>query len=169
MTLEEVKEISMRDTLMRYGIQPNRAGFIRCPFHNDKGPSMKIYQKSAHCFGCGWTGDQIDFVAKFNNLSFKEAFMELGGTYDHEDKEEVKRKIKAAEQRRREREAREAVRKARIDRNNRYISLLRNGIEHFPVWSDEWCYCQTKLPYQLYLHDILNETRAKNETIGGLR
>ena len=55
---------------------------------------------------------------------------------------------------------REARLKQRIDENNRYISALRNGIEYFPVYSEEWCFCQSALPYQLYLHDILNEMRA---------
>ena len=55
MTKEEIKSAySMRDILARYGIQPNRAGFIQCPFHKgDREPSMKIYEKDFHCFGCG--------------------------------------------------------------------------------------------------------------------
>lgn len=44
MTKEEIKEqVSMRDVLIRYGLQTNRAGFIRCPFHlGDREASMKI-------------------------------------------------------------------------------------------------------------------------------
>lgn len=34
MTKEEIKQQnSMRDVLSRYGMIPNRAGFISCPFH----------------------------------------------------------------------------------------------------------------------------------------
>ena len=60
MTSEEIKKAySMRDVLARYGIQPDRAGFIRCPFHKEKTASMKIYQDSYYCFGCGAAGDTL--------------------------------------------------------------------------------------------------------------
>ena len=78
MTKEEVKSrYSMRDILARYGIRPNRAGFVRCPFHKgDREPSMKIYEKDFHCFGCGETGDIFSFVQKMEHLSFREAFLD---------------------------------------------------------------------------------------------
>ena len=161
MTLEEVKQIPMREVVERYGFTPNRAGFIHCPFHsNDKGASLKVYKKDWYCHACGAGKDQIDFVMRMDGLSFKEAFMALGGTYDTEDREEVRQKIRQAEKRRQARAEKEARLKRRIDENNRYISALRNGIEYFPVYSEEWCFCQNALPYQLYLHDILNEMRA---------
>ena len=96
MTLEEVKNYyTMAEIVERYGFRPNRAGAIHCPFHQgDKGASMKIYKKDYHCFGCGAHGDQIDFVARMDGLSFREAFISLGGTYDDQDREEVREKIK---------------------------------------------------------------------------
>lgn len=50
-------------------------GMAQCPFHDDKTPSMKIYEatNSFYCFGCGSGGDVIDFVAKIENINFKEA------------------------------------------------------------------------------------------------
>lgn len=161
MTLEEVKQIPMREVVERYGFAPNRAGFIHCPFHNsDKGASLKIYARDWYCHACGAGKDQIDFVMRMDNLTFKEAFMVLGGTYNNEDREDVRRKIRLAEAKRQERAEKAAVLKQRIDANNCYISVLRNGIEYFPVYSDEWCFCQNELSYQLYIHDILNEMRA---------
>ena len=64
MTSEELKEeYSMRDVAERYGFQPNRAGFINCPFHKgDRDASMKIYKDSYHCFGCGKSGDIFSFI-----------------------------------------------------------------------------------------------------------
>ena len=51
MTSEEIKKTySMRDILERYGMHPNRSGFIRCPFHKEKTASMKVYQDSYYCF-----------------------------------------------------------------------------------------------------------------------
>ena len=37
--------LTMCEVLLHYGYEPNRAKFICCPFHNEKTPSMKIYEK----------------------------------------------------------------------------------------------------------------------------
>lgn len=52
MTSEEIKQTySMRDILNKCGLpQPNRSGFIQCPFHKgDREASMKIYDKDFNC------------------------------------------------------------------------------------------------------------------------
>ena len=85
MTSEEIKQTySMRDILNKCGLpQPNRSGFIQCPFHKgDREASMKIYDKDFNCFGCGANGDIFTFVEMFYGISFKEAFRMLGGGYD---------------------------------------------------------------------------------------
>lgn len=65
----EVKEaVPMREAVSFYGYEPNRAGFICCPFHVEKTPSLKINERSFHCFGCGAHGSVIDFVALLFNL-----------------------------------------------------------------------------------------------------
>lgn len=86
MNSEDIKAThSMQDVLNRYGLIPNRAKFIQCPFHQgDREPSMKIYKDSFHCFGCGANGDIFDFVARMENTDFKGAYRLLGGTYDRD-------------------------------------------------------------------------------------
>lgn len=49
------------------GVKLQRAGRewkACCPFHPDRSPSFTIYadDRRAHCFGCGWSGDVLDFV-----------------------------------------------------------------------------------------------------------
>lgn len=46
-----------------------------CPFHNDKHPSMMVSKtrQTYHCFVCGAHGDVIDFVQKYNDISFAAA------------------------------------------------------------------------------------------------
>lgn len=157
MTAEEVKKnIPMSEVLGRYSIVQRR-GMISCPKHKDKNPSMKIYKDGFRCFSCGWAGDIFDFVRYMDNLTFKEAFLLLGGTYNDQDSEEVRRKIKLAEIERQKKAEKEAEAKRKCDMNNRYITALRNGLNYFPVFSDEWCDCQNELVYQLYRHEILNE------------
>jgi len=46
------------------GRQPNRAGKISCPFHNDANPSLQLYDHGWYCFGACHTGGSIyDFGA----------------------------------------------------------------------------------------------------------
>ena len=69
------KVVDMEDVLAWYGLTPNRAGFITCPFHPDKSPSLKVYKGNGgwHCFGCGAGSDLIDFVMKMERLTFLDA------------------------------------------------------------------------------------------------
>lgn len=158
MTLDEVKRIPMREVVERYGFHPSRSGFIHCPFHQgDKGASLKVYERDWHCHACSSHGDQIDFIRRMDNLTFKEAFIALGGTYGDTDREEVKRKIRLAEIERKKKAEREAEMRRKREKNNRYITALRNGLMSFPVFSDEWCFCQDELVQQIYLHEILSE------------
>ena len=69
--------LTMLEVLERYGYEPNKKGFVCCPFHNEKTPSMRIYEKDYHCFGCEEHGDTITFVQKLFNLSFQEALKKI--------------------------------------------------------------------------------------------
>ena len=63
-----------------YGISVKRNGMVRCPFHNDKNPSMKV-DRRYHCFGCQADGDAIDFVAKLFGLSVRDAAIKLADDF----------------------------------------------------------------------------------------
>ena len=85
MDREEIKQSrSMGDVVALYGLHPNRAGFICCPFHKEKTASLKIYKDSFYCFGCGASGDIFEFVERMEGVSFKDAFLLLGGDYPDE-------------------------------------------------------------------------------------
>ena len=62
-----------------YGYEPNRQGFVSCPFHSERTASLKIYPKSNsfYCFGCGAGGDVIDFVRLLYGLDFGQACLRL--------------------------------------------------------------------------------------------
>ena len=75
---EMVKQfVTVREAAERYGIEVKRGGMVCCPFHDDKNPSMKLNEEYFYCFGCGATGDVIDFTAKLFDLSPKEAAEKL--------------------------------------------------------------------------------------------
>lgn len=159
MNSDEIKETySMRDILSRYGIQPNRAGFICCPFHKEKTASMKIYPDSYYCFGCGEHGDVFDFVQKMDNLSFREAFLDLGGTYEKETFRDRMARYHVQKEREMRRKQEEDLR-ARRKLNNDLIDIYREWHQKSEPFSDTWTDCYNALQYQLYVHEILNEPR----------
>lgn len=64
MIFDEVKAaVPMAEAVRFYGYDPNRSGYICCPFHGEKTASLKVYEKDFHCYGCGAHGSVIDFVA----------------------------------------------------------------------------------------------------------
>ncbi len=75
---ETVKQsVTVREAAQMYGGEANRNDMACCPFHNDKHPSMKLNEEYFYCFGCGATGDVIDFTARLYNLAPREAAEKL--------------------------------------------------------------------------------------------
>lgn len=58
-----------------WGLNVSSNNMIRCPFHDDATPSMKLYKESSsfYCFGCQLGGDIFDFVQKVKNCDFRTA------------------------------------------------------------------------------------------------
>ena len=69
--------LTMREVFEQYGYTADRKGFICCPFHEEKTPSMRIYEKDYHCYGCQEHGDIITFVQKLFSLPFQEALKKI--------------------------------------------------------------------------------------------
>ena len=82
MTLFEVvkRSVTTRQAVECYGLSVNRFGKTRCPFHNDRMPSMKV-DRRFHCFGCGADGDVIDFVSRLYGLDAKSAAEKLAADF----------------------------------------------------------------------------------------
>ena len=75
---EVVKQsVTVREAAEMYGIAVGRGGMACCPFHDDRHPSLKLNEDYFYCFGCGATGDVIDFTARLYDLSPKEAAEKL--------------------------------------------------------------------------------------------
>lgn len=156
MNVDEIKAAyNMKDILAEYGLSPNRGGFISCPFHKgDREASMKIYQKDFHCFGCGANGDIFTFVMLMDSLTFREAFLKLGGNYGRDFSSGLKiyharkrREMEEKARRRKEEEKKE---------NSRRISVLRRQLGATEPMTDEWAECYNALQLEMYRHDILH-------------
>lgn len=173
MTKEEIKELySMRDILERYGLpKPNRSGFIRCPFHQgDREASMKIYPKDFNCFACAVNGDIFTFVMMMEDISFREAFQELGGTYEHESglsKYQIQRQKAIRKQKRLEMKQQEAdFKRWRCNSLSEICNLLclcDNAEGLYEPFSDEWVYLINTRQKNEYRYQILGFGSKKDQ------
>ena len=69
--------VPVRQAAEHYGLKVNRNGMACCPFHNDRHPSLKLNEEYFFCFGCGATGDAIEFTAKLFDLGSLQAAQRL--------------------------------------------------------------------------------------------
>lgn len=84
MNAEQIKQaVTMKKAAEFYGFNPNRAGYICCPFHGEDTPSLKIYSDNRgwYCFGCNRGGDVIDFVRSLYNLDFPAACKKINDDF----------------------------------------------------------------------------------------
>ncbi|MCC6880922.1 MAG: hypothetical protein IT576_02115 [Verrucomicrobiales bacterium] len=81
--LDEIKgRIQLMDLLGRDGIEFRRKGtnmVACCPFHQEKTGSFTVHgtDQHAHCYGCGWRGDVIDYWMSSRSRTKGEAIKEL--------------------------------------------------------------------------------------------
>lgn len=86
-----VDVISSVVTLKKTG--KNHTGL--CPFHDEKTPSFTVEETKQffHCFGCGASGDVVDFVSQYHSVDAVDAAKMLGGTIEKSDFVPRKRRV----------------------------------------------------------------------------
>lgn len=73
-------ELPVQRVFTYYGFPPNRSGYVLCPFHAEKTPSLKLFtgdKPGWKCFGCGEGGSVVDFVSKLFGIPFPQAVLRL--------------------------------------------------------------------------------------------
>ena len=79
---ESVKAaVPLRQAAETYGLTVSRNGMTCCPFHEDRHPSLKMNEDYFFCFGCGASGDVIDFTARLFGISLKDAARKLSADF----------------------------------------------------------------------------------------
>ena len=82
MEITEIKQqLSIAVVLRHYNIAINKNGQCLCPFHEEKTPSLKIYPQTNtyHCFGCGKSGDTIQFIQDKERCTKHQAILKAKG------------------------------------------------------------------------------------------
>lgn len=160
--------VSMQDVCDMEGIKVNGAGFVLCPFHNDRRPSMKVYprDKGYHCFVCGAHGDVISFVGNYEGLDFWETIKRLcvyaGIPYEsHADEKRLaEAKLKAKQRRDEADEHKRQLDQAEADYDF-WMSVwidLDKAERNYPVGSKQYAYAVKNKDYVAYRASIA-ETR----------
>lgn len=136
------------------GYEPNRSGFIKSPFSQEKTASCKLYDglgKGFYDFSTGTSGDCVKFVAITQNIDnwtaakmMVEAFnlpVNMNNTHL------TKKKVQELEQQREQELRAKKVEKSRwvnrVDELKAKIEMYENLLqsEHIPVYSSVWCWC----------------------------
>lgn len=79
---EEVKElVDVPSAARHYGIVTGRGNMCLCPFHKERKPSCKLYDRNYHCFGCGAHGDVIQLVQTLFSLTPLEAVRQINSDF----------------------------------------------------------------------------------------
>ena len=97
----ELQDINLMELIeSETGSRFNRDGYICCPFHADKTPSLSVKffpdanKQRFKCWGCNEQGDAIDFISKLNNKSYIEAREYLGLEVTKSNDESLEDKVK---------------------------------------------------------------------------
>ena len=58
-------------------IEFSKGRYRCCPFHEDRNPSMALYENHVHCFVCNRTWDSISATIALDGVTFREAVLAL--------------------------------------------------------------------------------------------
>lgn len=161
-------EVDMLRCLDRYGLRPNRGGFICCPFHSEDTPSCRVTpdNKHLHCFGCGEHADVISFVMKYFGITFREAVQKIDGDFNlgidrskqsyRERKMLSERVRRVEEEKRREREKFEAL-YLRYENALDVVCAIDVIMREFEPTSEEWAAAARRKEAASYFLDLAEE------------
>lgn len=149
-----LENVDMYQIADHFAMHINRKGFTKCPFHNEKTASVKIYKgrRGYYCFGCGAGGDAINFVERYLNLQFEEAVRYIASAFhiliDGDFKMSDKDRMMLIE-RQSKREAKERA----YFNNIKAMSLLSEKIRWYEYlvmnikpYGELFCYLHNRIP-----------------------
>lgn len=97
----EIEDIDLKQLIeAETGQHFNREGYICCPFHNEKTPSLSVKffpdanKERFKCWGCNAQGDVIDFISRLKGLDYNASREYLGLSVNKSNTETLEDKIK---------------------------------------------------------------------------
>ena len=125
---ESVKAaVTLRQAAKAYGLRVLPNGMTCCPFHEDRHPSMKLNEDYFFCFGCGASGDVIDFTARLFGISLKDAAEKLAADFGIDPRPPTQSDIPKHDA------------EPSQDRERLCICVLRDYLRHLRIWQLRYC------------------------------
>lgn len=162
---QTIKEsVDIVEAARRYGLEPDRNGWCRCPFHNEKTASFHLYRQRFKCFGCGQSGDVIDLASALGGLGPLEAVKELNQVFrlgiDLEAPADTLEAVRAREARRERERYRTWREEALLCLTGYYRRLWRVKLQLEPTDPEQeiplpWCAAARWLDYVEHHLDLL--------------
>ena len=157
--------LSMREVALHFGYTPNRAGFIKSPFKEERTASCKLYERSFYDFSANVGGDTIRFVSLVLGVNNWQACEYLIGAFhlplslsgDTDTQEQIQRR-QEEQKRQQEKEQRfRAAWRAEVDKLKIWESIYQRAIENkiFPPLSDLQTFTVGELQKVSYNLDML--------------
>ena len=171
------ENLSMADVARHFGYAPNRAGFIKSPFKEERTPSCKLYPRSFYDFSSNVGGDSIRFASAVLGLNnwescryLIEAFSLPFSLSGHTDNREQIRRREQERKKRQEKEQRfRTAWAAEVDRLKTWENICQRAIDEkiFPPLSDLQAFAVEELQKTLYKLDRLciQGSRREQEAI----
>ena len=128
---------------------------------------MKIYADGFYCFGCGANGDIFDFVQRMEGVSFKDAFLSLGGTYPEYQAQQktesmlydrfhlIRDRMTAAFKKQNTDISDLEEKRRQLHDSAFWLSVYARGMDLLEPMSDEWCFCAHHIEYENYKMETL--------------
>ena len=114
--------VPLRQAAEHYGLRVLPNGMACCPFHKDRHPSLKLNEDYFYCFGCGASGDVIDFTARLFGISPKDATKKLAEDFGINPRPPAQSDIPNCHA------------EPSHDRERLCICVLRDYLRHLRIW-----------------------------------
>ena len=114
--------VTLRQAAENYGLTVSRNGMTCCPFHKDRHPSLKLNENYFFCFGCGVSGDVIDFTGRLFGISLKDAAKKLSEDFGIDPRPPAQSDIP------------NCYAEPPRDRERLCICVLRDYLRHLRIW-----------------------------------
>lgn len=160
---EQIKElVGVPSAARYYGLEVNKSSMAVCPFHNERTPSCKLYERNYYCFGCQAHGDVISLVQNLFGLTPIEAVRQINSDFGlclNVDKPPDREDIQRVNRQKQECEAYQQWENYAYKILNDYLWLMRDYAERYApqnpndIPDSRFVYSQHHLNYAEYIAD----------------
>lgn len=132
-----------------------------CLYHEDKHPSMKLYDNNFYCFSCGKSGDVIELISKYTNMKPYETAKHILGESNVTFTPQAKKEYKKDEFTEQEKATIKILEEYQIE----LLELVSvNMPTEFGEITDDYIMCMNEVPkVEYYLDEVVIVNREQRQ------